>query len=59
VCVSVRPGKHSNRWSGEDAESVIGHLKDQVRHTFVGSDEYTVGSGLSKRMDWVTVLGLF
>ena len=40
-------------------ESVIGRLKDQVRQTFVRSDEGTVGSGLSKRMDCVTVPGLF
>lgn len=47
------------RWSGEDVESVIGHLNDEVRQPFFRSDEGTVGSGLSKRMDCATVPGLF
>lgn len=47
------------RWSGDDVDSVTGHLKDQIKQTFVRSDEGTVGCGLSKRMDCMTVPGLF
>lgn len=48
-----------NSQSGKDVSSVTGRLKDQLRQTFVRSDEAAAGPGLRKRMDSTAVLRLF